>query len=62
MSEIKRIEVTHKNAILLSTGFLNTLVEQNKIIIQLLQAMNGSISKIAALDIGDDNGKPNDGK
>lgn len=46
-----KIQVTPENAATLTAGLLNTVVEQNKIIIKLLQSMNGSISKIASVDL-----------
>lgn len=49
--ETKRIQVTHENADILAVGLLNNVVEQNKIMIALLQSLNGSISKIANVDL-----------
>lgn len=65
MSEEKkkdRIEVTNKNALILSTGLLDTLVQQNKVIIQKLSEMYGVLSKIPATDIGGSDGKRDNGK
>ena len=58
MAETKKIEVTHKNAILLSTGFLNMIVEQNKLIIQQLGNINMKLER-PALDLGGADGKHN---
>jgi hypothetical protein len=62
MSDEKRIEVTTKNALILSTGLLDTIVQQNRVIIERLGAMNGLLSKLANLDIEEDNGNDNDSK
>lgn len=56
MAETKKIEVTHKNAILLSTGFLNMIVEQNKLIIQQLGNIAMKLER-PALDLGGSDGK-----
>lgn len=58
MSDEKRIEVTTKNALILSTGLLDTIVQQNRVIIERLGSMNGLLSKLANLDIGEKDGKP----
>lgn len=54
--EAKQVAVTNENAGPLTVHFLRVVADQNKVIIGLLQAMNGQLSKIAAVDLGDDNG------
>lgn len=54
--ETKQVAVTNENAGPLTVHFLQIMCEQNKLIIGKLAEMYGVLSKIAAVDLGDDNG------
>ena len=54
--ESKQVAVTNENAGPLTVHFLQIMCEQNKLIIGKLSEMYGVLSKIAAVDLGDDNG------
>jgi hypothetical protein len=54
--EAKQVAVTNENYGPISVHFLRVIADQNKIIIGKLSEMYGVLSKIAAVDLGDDNG------
>jgi hypothetical protein len=57
MADEKRIEVTNQNALKLAVGLLDIMVSQNKVIIERLGSMNGLLSKISNVDLGEEDGK-----
>jgi|WetSurMetagenome_2_1015567.scaffolds.fasta_scaffold93707_2 hypothetical protein len=56
MADEKRIEVTNQNALKLAVGLLDIMVSQNKVIIERLGSISGSISKLANVDLGASDG------